>query len=374
MQTTSGAIIKLIESQTDGIVGSIYIPTHLDSSVANTRTDRVRFKNALQAIKRLPNYTEAYFKKVMDELEKLHDDMEFWNHQDLGLAVLFNDQSFEYFKLPFEVSERYYLTDHFVVSPLLIMEAVNTNFFVLDINTTAPRLLFGSGGILVEVNKDNMPGSLEDEVGKSEYKKQLQHQRSGTSAYHGHTEDDAVDDELRRYLKLVAGSVDEFLRERNLPLLIAGTDNRVGGIKKELKYKYVLEHSFSGSVERLNTTELYGVVADSIQEYWELVRDQRVHQLQESAPGLVAVGRQEIVDITRQERGGRIDSLFLPIYRLTRDNVRAGDNRSLVIELPDDIEDIEELAASVVSTGGKLVPVEIGAYEFLDVPKALCRY
>ena len=111
-----------------------------------------------------------------------------------------------------------------------------------------------------------------------------------------------------------------------------------------------------------------------MQGYFEGRRDSKVSQLEGAAPGLVAVGKEEIVDITKQERGGRIDSLFLPIYRVTKDNVRAGDNRSLVIELPDAIDEVEELVVAVASTGGELVPVEIGAYELLEAPKALGRY
>ncbi len=374
MQTTSGAIIKLIEGQSEGLAGSIYIPTHPDSSVANTRKDRVRFKNAIQAIRRHPDFSEQKLGGSMKQLELLHDDMEFWSHQDTGLAVLFNEQAVEHFKLPFEITERVYLKNRFVISPLLIMDAVNMNYFVLDVNVKAPKLFVTSGGSLAEVNQDGMPGSLEEEVGKGEYRKQLQHQRGGTATYHGHTEDDAVTDELRRYLKLLAGRVDEFLQGRNLPLLIAGTDNRVGSIRKEINYKIVSEEGYIGSVERMNPKELYDATAPLMQGYFEGRRDSKVSQLEGAAPGLVAVGKEEIVDITKQERGGRIDSLFLPIYRVTKDNVRAGDNRSLVIELPDAIDEVEELVVAVASTGGELVPVEIGAYELLEAPKALCRY
>jgi hypothetical protein len=219
-----------------------------------------------------------------------------------------------------------------------------------------------------------MPASLDEEVGKDEYKKEFQHSPTGSSLYHAHTEADTVDDEIRRYLKLLAGAVDTYLGDTNSPLLLAGTTNRTSALRKELKYEHILEETHSGSVEHLNATELYELSEPTVQRYFAGLRDTAVKRLKEAAPEFVAVGKEEIIAITKQEQGGRIESLYLPIFRTTNDTVRAGDNRSLILELPDDIEIIEEAVTSVARQGGRIIPVEIGAYNFLDTAKALCRY
>ena len=134
MQTVKKRVNELLKNTPSGVAGSIYIPTHPSSSSPNVTADRTRFKNALQYIKKHDNYDPTKLDDSLKKLEVLYEDMEFWKYQDQGLSVLFNADSVEYFKLPFEVTEAHYLTNHFVVSPLLILEAIDTTFYVLDVN------------------------------------------------------------------------------------------------------------------------------------------------------------------------------------------------------------------------------------------------
>lgn len=374
MHRARKAIKTLVSNHVSGLAGSIYIPTHQRSTNQNIAADRTRFKNAIQRIRLHKDYDETKLGGSLKKLDKIYDDMEFWKYQDHGLAVLFDKESVEYFKLPFEVREAEYLNDHFVISPLIIMSEMDTRFYVLDLNLTRPRLLYGAHGELEEVNQENMPGSLDDEVGKDEYRRQLQHQSIRMNAYHGHSEEDVIDDETRRYIKQVATAVDNYLHDKQVPLLLAGTDNRTDGLRKELEYTQVLPNSHSGNVERLNARDLRKVVAPLIQDYLADRLNQAVDRLQKAAPQYVIVGKQEIMEAVSSEGGGRVESLYLPIYRVTKDSVMAGDNTSLLIELPDDIETIESLVISVDNQGGKIVPVEIGAHKSIDEPKALCRY
>lgn len=374
MYTAKKAITTLLEDNKTKLAGSIYIPTNPQSNSQSMSADRTRFKNAIQYIRKHPDYDETELGDSLKKLDKMYEDFEFWKHQRNGLAVLFNAKKVKVFKLPFEVTEAQYLTDHFVVSPLIIMYAVDTDFYVLDLNLTAPRLFHGTQGSLTEIKDSNLPEGLDEEIGKEEYRKHLQHRSSGVGAFHGHSEEDAIDDETRRYLKLVAEAVDAYLIDEHSPLILAGTVSRVGNVRKELNYERILSDSYDGSVERLNANELYDATVGLAQDYFIKRLDASVERLKQAAPEYVAVGGEEIIDISQSERGGRIENLYLPIYRLTKDSVRAGDNTSLVVELPSDIETIEPLVSAVINQGGSIVPVEIDAYKFLDVPKALCRY
>jgi len=227
---------------------------------------------------------------------------------------------------------------------------------------------------LTEINQENMPGSFEDEVGKDEYQKQLQRTRGGAMGFHGHTEEEAISDEMRRYLKQLAEVVDACLLDESAPLLLVGTDNRVGNLRKALQYKNVVDQHYSGNVEHLNAGEIYNGAETIMTNHFQDSQDKAIKRLSDTAPKYVAIGRDEIVAIIDAETSGRIELLYLPIYRNTHDTVKPGDNESFVIELPSGIETIEPLVTAVVRSGGGIVPVEIGAYSFLDQPKALCRY
>ena len=374
MQLTKQTITELIAGQQPNIAGSLYIPTNPHSSSPAVSADKTRFKNALQEIRRHKSYDEAALGATMKKLDAMYEDVEFWKHQTDGLAVLFSDSTLEYFKLPYEPTQATYLTDHFVISPLLVMEALNNEFYVLDVNTSDPRLYHGNHGSLEQVNQDNMPGTLDDEVGKLEYGKQLQHQHGGQAMYHGHNEDDVINDENTRYLQKIADAVDKYLVDENAPLLVAGTPNRAGNVKKVLGYKHTFEDGRVGSIEKMSPDELYKTVLPFVTSHFTKLQADAVQRLSEAPPEHVAIGSKEILDITTLETTGRIESLFLPIYRQTRDNISASENRTLVVELPEDIDGIENLAIAVVQQGGTIVPVEIDGYEFLDKPKALCRY
>lgn len=358
----------------DGLIASIYIPTHPASTGPNLTADQIRLKNALKQIRENANYNADEFKNTMNQLEGLHDNIDFWSHQDLGLAIFFNRDNIFYTRTSFEVSEVNYLGDHPIISPLLAMEEMDTNFYALDINITQPRLFYGLGGHLELVNEKDMPKSLKEELGEDDKRKDLQHSASSRDMYYGHDDEDSINDEIIRYLKLLAESVNAFLSNHKTPLILCGTSNRIGDFRNYLSYPNIIPTVHEGSVEKLNATELFNLLSPLVSQYFLQKHDQSLNKIKQAAPQFVAIGKEEIQAIINSETSGRIDSLYLPIYRLTRDSVRAGDNNSLIIELPGDIYDIETVVASVVRQGGKIVPVEIGKDDFFSKTKALCRY
>ncbi|MEO6760993.1 MAG: hypothetical protein ABI220_01285 [Candidatus Saccharimonadales bacterium] len=374
MDKAEELLTKLLKDKKPGLVVSIYLPTHPKSTPDNLTADQIRFKNAIKRVRHHVNYNGTELDKALEQLDDLLANLTFWKYQDHGLAVFCSAQGVDYFKLPFEVEEAEYITDHYVVSPLIIMEAASTRFYVLDLNFTTPRLFLGAHSELADIGQDKMPLSLSDEVGKDEYSKHLQHHPGGDYAFHGHSPEDTVSEEARRYLKKVASAVDKLLVGHHSPLLLAGTPNRTGNLRSLLTYKNILPSSYEGSAERFNPTELYSASAKLLQEYFNGRQETSVSRLASAAPKFVAVGLSEITELATSAGGASIESLYLPAYRLTKDSVQPGDNTSLVIDLPDDIETVEPLVTTIKQQGGQIIPVEIGAYDFLDQPKALRRY
>lgn len=373
MTTIKQMIADLQDSPQPSIAGSIYMPTHPQSNAPNVTADKTRFKNALQYIRSNADYDESLLAGSMQKLDELYEDMEFWKHQDRSLAVLFSPDRVDCIKLPIEVSEQTYMTNRFVLSPLRMIDAISTDFYVLDINTTMPRLLQSTDGALEVVNEDGMPGSFEDEVGKDEYQKQLQSQPGGPGSFHGHGEEDVVDDETRRYFKLIASAVDTFLADETAPLLLSGTVDRIAAVRKDMHYGHVIDDGHEGASEHLNTHELYVVTQPLVQDHRLGQLTDAVERISSTSPEFVAVGNDEIVEVATKEPG-RIERLFLPAYRITKDTVQPGDDDSLVVELPAESAATESLVAAVTAQGGDVIPVQIDTYDFIDQPKALCRY
>lgn len=350
-------ISELIDNHSGALKATIYIPTNPQMSTQ----DKTRLKNALQIIRNDVSYDDRELGESMKKIyEELIDNDDFWNYQDFGLAVFFDAQGYEYFHIPFEISEAEYLTDHFIVSPLVVTASADTGFYVLDLNITAPRLFVGARGILQEVEVKSMPKSLDIVMNRSSYKN---HNSGG--------EDNAAGEDEKRYLQMVADAVDEAIVYDGRALLLAGTSNRTGNIRSSLKHGHVLKETLVGSYEKSTSEKLYQDSAEVVRLALRKERDDAVEALGNTAPELVVIGTDEIKEAAST---GRVDTLFLPTYRLTADSVRDTDGEKIVIELPADIESIEGTVLSVIQQSGSVVAVEIGGYDSLAEPKAICRY
>lgn len=371
-QLSKKHVRELLAKQSGKLKVSLYIPTNPVNTGDSVAADRTRFKNALQVVRNHDAYDERELGATLDTIyEELYENAEFWNHQDFSLAVLFNADGYEYFHIPYEITEQEYVLDHYIVSPLLIAVSADTGFYLLDVNLTRPRLYRGARGRLYEVHSNNLPGTFDDEVGRDEYKAQLQHQSGGGSAFHGHTDDGAIIEDLRRYLKLIASSVDTALDGLEKPLILAGTTNRTGNVRNELTYPHVLDTTLDGNYETANTDELYELASPIVRDYLRSKRDGAVEKLAGTAPEYVVIGRSEIEEAADT---GRVDTLFLPTYRVTRDSVRPDADETLVIDLPSDIEEIETIVTKVLLQSGDITAVARDTYAVLSEPKALCRY
>ncbi len=347
----------IINSHKGKLKASIYIPTDPQKSTQ----DRTRLKNALQTIRNDVSYDERELGVVIDKIyEELIDNDDFWNYQDFGLAILFDSKGYDYFHVPFEITEAEYLTDHFVISPLVITASADTGFYVLDVNFTNPRLFMGARGNLVEVDVKSMPKNIESAIVRTAYKN---HSLGG--------EDNALNEDQKRYLQMVADAVGEAIIYEDRALLLAGTSNRTGNIRALLKHNHILPETLVGSYEKADTEKIYQDSAEVVRLALRKERDTAVEALGNTPPELVAMGTKEI-QIAAET--GRVDTLFMPTYRLTEDSVRASDGEKIIIELPADIESIERTVMSVIEQSGKIIAVEIGGYDILPEPKALCRY
>lgn len=360
MQLNKTHIEELMAKKTGKLKGTIYIPTNPQSGSQQLNQDQIRFKNALQVIRNDHAYDDRELGATLDKIyEELHENIEFWKHQDYGLAILFDAEGYEYFHLPFEVNEAEYLLDRYVVSPLLVTASADTSFYMLDVNFTNPRLYSATRGQFVELNNKNLPGSISETIVRTDFRD------------HSPGSDAAISEDEKRYLRQIVEAVEGAIQGSNRPLLLAGTVSRTGNIRKDMSYKHVLDQTLDGNYEKSTTQELYDLCTPILAAHFRAERDSAVEKLASSPPELVVMGKKEIEEAAT---AGRVATLFLPSYSLTKDSNRPGEDDKLILTLPADINDIETMVQSVLEQSGEIIAVEIGGYDVLDVPKALCRY
>jgi hypothetical protein len=197
---------------------------------------------------------------------------------------------------------------------------------------------------------------------------------AGRDWYKNHSlgnENNAENADEKSYLTEVAVAIDEYLAESEAPLLLAGTTNRTGNIRIILKYKNILNQTLIGNKEEDTTQELYEKSNKVLRAHLKEQTDAQVAVIEGSKPEYVVMGRSEIEEAASS---GKVKTLYLPVYKVTRDSIRPSGAEKLVLVVPEDIEDIETMVAKVLTQSGELIPVEIDRYKSLDIAKALLRF
>lgn len=360
----------IAEEKLTGTRVSIYIPTHPASTGPTLSEDVIRFKNALKNIKTHDGYNEQELGSTLKKLELIPEDSEFWKNRTMGLAIFADKDGYEIIDLNYEVSDMQYLQDAYVASPLALMLSVGTGYYVLDVNHTKSRLVHFTSHSMNEVAGSSMPGSFDETVERDESQNELQHQGVTGNKFHGHDKSAALDADTLRYYKLIAKVVDNYLIDHDEPLLLTGTENRIGHMRALLNYHHVIQEAIEGNSEELNEQQLQNATAAVIERVEIKHRGELIEKAKSAPPTKLAYGYEEIESAIAS---GRVETLYLSAFRRTADNVRDGNRPTVVLQLPKDIMKIEQLIRGVFSLSGNVVAVEQGSFDN-DEPLALCRF
>ncbi len=360
----------VLQRQDPGIKLSIYVPTHPASTSPTISEDTIRFKNALQEIRANEQYDERELGNTMQKMELLLDDIEFWKHRTLGLAVFASKDGYETVDLNYEITDMHYVQDSFVISPLAIMLSIGTGYFVLDINQTKPRLIHFTSSAKEEVAADGMPGTFEETVKRVDYQDQQQHQSVAGNMFHGHSETAALIEDELRYYKLIAACADEYLADHDEPLLLAGTESRIGHMRPLIRYGNVLEATLAGNNEELNEQDMLDATETEMKSLDMVKRGALVDTAKATPLSKLAMGATEIEAAIAE---GKVDTLYLSAFRNTTDNIRDNYQSTVVLQLPEDILAIETLVRGALLQGADVIAVAQGSFD-TNEPRAILRF
>jgi hypothetical protein len=361
--------------EADGICLSIYIPTSPYSSSQAIDSDRIRLKNAIQSFDwDNPDFAKQ-FAKTKQSLEKLTEEIEFWSRQEKSLAVFASSDGFNTYKLPYEMSQLNIMADHFLRAPIELMHSIRFSYFVIDISLSGPKVYLGSSYGIRPAEELELPGSMEEELGLDELERQQQFHTgapTGQAMFHGHgAEADRRQQDVEQYLKIVAGVMDVYLADFDLPLILAGTDNRIGEFRKYLKYKRILDATLPSTAD-LSEPELHDKATDimtaAIRKHQKHLID-RYKKIEGSGP--TVSGDKAVAEAAE---AGRIELLYVPCLRKTRDSVRDGDFREIIMDItPAGALSLEHIVSQTISHGGSVLAVNKKSFPTQDT-KAVCRY
>jgi hypothetical protein len=304
---------------------SFYLPTY--KAGQDVLQNPITLKNLLRSAEgqlqdlgwRSPDAQE-----LLQPVRDLVMDGDFWQHQGHGLAIFLAPGVFQHYRTALHFDSLVFVTRCFHLKPLLPLLTNDGEFFVLALSQGNIRLLRGTRDDVeqIDIEDADIPTSLAEALRFDVTGQQIQfhsvaREPAGTGGrrpvmFHGHgAGKDASDSDILNWFHQVDKGIQEYLRDKRAPLVLAGVEYLHPVYREANTYNHLLERGIEGNPDDLRAEVLH-------QRAWEIVRPifessqqevvERYRALMGQKSARASSRVEEIVPAAYQ---GRIDTLFV---------------------------------------------------------------
>lgn len=279
---------------------SIYIP--VGRLTADGERARIELKNQTRdAVHQLEaaGVSKASIKRVKEELESLNGNPLFWQYQSNSLAIFINDEVFETFRLPNNITTTLDVADRFYIKPLVRTITFSQSAFVLA--------LAGNSVRLISVTPDQPAQVIDAEGLPTDMGSHLNLDLAGKGTY-GRTNENTTSRALQ-YTSAVNKAVLPIVRRSNLPLILASADTLASAYRRTNAYKRLTAQTITGNPEQESAEALAAKARPILDEIYrtELAEVNKAFQ-SKSAQGL---GSTNLETVAQAALMGAIDTLLI---------------------------------------------------------------
>jgi len=315
---------------------SIFLPTHRRGREVSQ--DPIVLKNELAAA---ASRLEAMGWKPRDRSERfrhvegLLDDREFWEHQDLGLAIYVGDDGlFRAVELPVRLSPANHVLGVYLVRPIVAaLTDLQAPVLALTRDVVGVFMATARGAKAVEADLPTF-GDVNWFVDRETQRQQHPDGAGGKQSRHGHEPSARAGEDLARFLREVDAALDNLgLAE---PLIVLGDDNLVARFSDVTGREIVspdnsgiptgLSPEIVGELSRPSVVDLERHRSESMMDLaWDRIGVGLGTMDIEEAVAAAFTGRiaDLLIDVDADPIWGRIDSRTLEVE--THESQRAGD-------------------------------------------------
>ncbi|MFN1835970.1 hypothetical protein AB2B38_011965 [Balneola sp. MJW-20] len=306
--------IERLISQTSDTNISIFIPTH--KTGAEGKQDPIHLKNILSEVRnelKASGWKDPDIDQLFSPVHMLIEENQFWLHQDKGLAIYFNKNHFDYFKIPVTPNADHYIAENFMITPLLELQNHHGVYHILVLSQNKTRMLKSAPDELTEVAIESVPTSMEEHLKFHVAEKSLQSHSAGNgnnAVFHGQGgEGNSDNKELKLFLKHIENKVTKYMKKVNGPLVLAGTDKIVSYYREANSYYNLIGGSIKGNPDTRRDEETEEAAWSLVEAFFreEIQSDlERFNNLR--GGGLISAN---IKDIVSGAYFGKVDTLFV---------------------------------------------------------------
>jgi len=324
---------------------SLYLPTH--KAGPDLRQGPIRLKTMLRdAAAELEQRgmtgreIDTLFAEVRPHTESETDP--FWKHQDHGLAVYISPEQTRYIQVPRRFDPQVHVGRHFVVKPLLPILMRDGTFYVLAVSQDGPTLFVASRFGMSPVADERFAASSAKFIGRTQFTNAIgwhSASRGGDNAqFHGLGESpqDEMQEQVERYAVSVAKAADEILSGLDAPLVVAADDRMLGMLRKNLRYKGMVEEGVRAHPVALSEDELHRQAYELVRERLEADRRTAMERFEARRNDAAGGASERIEDVVPAAAQGRIDSLIVAVEASAEGLYDADQNRAVVAPAPGD--------------------------------------
>lgn len=345
---------------------SLYIPMRRTSS--DWEANRLRFRGALERAHELleADHDPAVYRPLLEELEPLLDDQQFWLHQTDALAVFQAPGFLRMFRLPNRVDELVVVAPSFHTRPMIQLLQAPDRYWILSLSQKEVRLWEGTSLGLRPVDLGNVPESLMAAVSAyMDYERESFHSSMGAGrhpTYHGHGPGlDGKKWELEAFVRKVDKGLRDLLEPEAGPLILAGVEEYHSLFRSVSELKNLADEGIRGNVSTWSADRLHKAVQPIVDRVAERKIEEAL-RLWESAYGLEKV-EADISASSRLAVAGRVRLLMTDRSRRLWGHLDRNTGAiELVSENGDDpgnnaVDLLDELAELTILYGGQALTV-----------------
>jgi hypothetical protein len=323
MNSLNKEAIKQLAAANEYPCVSIYLP--LEQEADKHDKNRIRLKNQLAAAAEQLSEQGLAGDEVADLLQPAADMIahgRFTLNLELneGLAIFLAPETTEIYTLPVSFAEQALVANHFYLTPLLPLLQENGRFYILALSQNEIRFLQATAHSIEAVMlDDDIPASLDDALKWEDPETQSQWHtgaspqagRRRQAIFHGHgvTNEETQKERIQEYFRQVAAGIDDLLKEKKAPLVLAGVDYLLPIYQKVSGYPHLAEGTVSGNPEQLSRQILrekaWAVVAPQFDE----ARQEALARFADQAGS--EMGTDVVEEVIAAAHYGQVDTLFM---------------------------------------------------------------
>jgi len=307
----------LMQKRNDWCV-SIFMPTYRTG--VEIQQNQIRLRNMLRRAEEALMNSGLRAQEVKDFLEpvqELVNNILFWRNQSDGLAIFVSKNVFQHFCLPVHFDELLVTADRFHMKPLLPLLHGDERFYVLALSQNEVCLFEGTSESIKELTVENLPKGLADALQIDQPEREINFRtgmpggmRGTIPMMSGHgAEIEDVKENLLHYFQRIDKGLRDLLKERNIPLILAGVEYQFPIYREANSYPLLMEEGISGNPKGVSPDQLQRDAWAIMKPYFQKTEYESLSQYSQSLG--TGLSSDNVLEIIPAAYHGRVGVLFI---------------------------------------------------------------